>query len=260
MHFPKISVVMPSLNQGKFIARSIHSVLDQNYPALELIVVDGGSADNTVEVLQSCRENVRWISEKDNGQTDAINKGLRMAGGEILAFLNADDLLLPNALNIVAGRFQNHPERLWLTGRCKIVDEQGGEIRSMITRYKNILLSFGSRAMLHVTNYISQPATFWRRAAVDEFGYFDETLHFVMDYEYWLRLWQTHPPLILPQYLAAFRIQSQSKTTSSGHSAAYINEERLVLRRYSRSSLLLAGHDMHRFLMTTAYRVINRKK
>lgn len=257
-NYPKISVIIPSLNQGDFIETAIHSVIGQNYPALELWVIDGGSTDKTLEKLRTLPSSVHWISEKDAGQTDAINKGLRRATGDILAYLNADDVLLPGSLFVVAEAFQNHPNILWLTGRCKIVDRNLRETRSMITLYKNLLLGLKSLTILYITNYISQPSTFWRRELMEEIGYFDENLRFVMDYEYWLRAWQKFPPLVLPRYLAAFRIQPQSKTTSSGHSVTYIREEKDVIQRHTRSWGLIALHDLHRFLMTFAYSVMNR--
>jgi glycosyltransferase involved in cell wall biosynthesis len=256
--YPRISLITPSLNQGKFIEATIQSVLSQNYPNLEYIVMDGGSSDNTVDILKRYSDQLKWVSEKDKGQTDAINKGLRMANGEILAYLNADDVFLPETLFKVAQIFMEHPETMWVTGQCRIVDEDNREIRRLITAYKNFWLRFGQRFMLLITDYISQPATFWRAKALEDFGYPDESLHYAMDYEYWLRLYSKYPPLFIPEYLAAFKIHPHSKNTNAGHKNVYIDEERLAIQRHTNSKLLLTLHDIHRWLMTAVYSIINR--
>ena len=256
--YPKISLITPSLNQGRFIEATIQSVLSQGYPNLEYIVIDGGSSDNTLKVLERYSGQLKWVSEKDDGQTNAINKGLRMASGEILAYLNADDMYLPGTLLKVARHFMERPEVMWLTGQCRIVDEDNREVRKLITAYKNFWLRLAHPAMLLVTDYISQPATFWRSEALDEFGYPDESLHYAMDYEYWLRLYSKYPPLFIPEYLAAFKIHPHSKTTTTGHKDVFIDEERTSIQRHTNSRMMLALHDLHRWLMTSVYAIINR--
>ena len=254
---PRISLITPSLNQGKFIEGTIQSVLSQNYPNLEYIVIDGGSSDNTLEVLERYSSQLKWISEKDDGQTSAINKGLHMANGEIMAYLNADDLLLPRTLFKVARVFMENPEVLWVTGLCRIIDENNREIRRLITAYKNLWLRFSHSSALLITDYISQPSTFWSAKALQEFGYPDESLHYAMDYEYWLRLYSKYPPVLIPEYLAAFKIHPHSKTTTTGHKNAFIDEERAAIERHTHSKLLLGLHDIHRWLMTSVYSIIN---
>lgn len=258
MKYPKISIVTPSLNQGKFIEETILSVLSQDYPCLEYLVMDGGSSDNTLKVLEKYSDNIKWVSEADKGQTDAINKGLRLTDGSIVGYLNADDLLSPGSLWRVAEAFTRHPGVMWVTGRCRIIDGKNNEIRKPITGYKNFLLKLGGFPLLVMTNYISQPSTFWRRDALEEVGFLDESLHFVMDYDYWLRLYSRYPPMFIRDYLASFKIHPMSKTTSTGHRDVYIEEERRVIRRYTRSRWLLLLHDLHRLLMTGAYSVVNR--
>ena len=108
--YPKISIITPSFNQGKFIRDTIESVLNQNYPNLEYFIIDGGSSDNTLDVLRQNQGYLTWVSEKDNGQADAINKGIRMSTGEIITFINSDDYYLPNTLFKVADLFLTHPE------------------------------------------------------------------------------------------------------------------------------------------------------
>ena len=256
--YPKISIITPSLNQGDFIEQTILSVLSQGYPNLEYLILDGGSSDATLGVLERYAGKVSWSSETDKGQTDAINKGLRRATGSIVGYLNADDLLLPGALKKVGEAFTDNPQACWVTGKCRIVDEKNNEIRRPITVYKNTLLGLHSFSLLLMANYISQPATFLRREALESIGYLDENLRYVMDYEYWLRLYSKYPPVFIPEYLAAFKIHQRSKTTSTGHKDIYVEEEKIVVGRYVRSRFQMVVHDAHRFMMTFAYSLMNR--
>lgn len=256
--YPKISLITPSLNQGKFIEETIRSVLAQGYPNLEYIVMDGGSTDNTLEVLERYSTRLKWISEQDDGQTHAINKGFRAASGDILAYLNTDDLLLPGTLLKVAHLFMEYPQVMWVTGQCRITDEDNREIRKLVTAYKNLLLRLRRPALLLMTDYISQPATFWRASLLSDMGFPDESLHYVMDYEYWLRLYAKYPPVFIPEYLAAFKIHPRSKTTSTAHKDIFVEEERAIIQRHTSSRALLLLHDIHRSLMTFVYSLINR--
>lgn len=256
--YPRISIVTPSLNQGEFIGETIRSVLSQEYPNLEYIVMDGGSSDNTLDILRSFSDRVKWVSEKDKGQTDAINKGLHMASGGIVAYLNADDLLLPGSLKKVAGIFMENPDTMWVTGRCRIITETGQETRKLITAYKNLLLRMHRPSLLFITDYVSQPATFWRGSMLGELGYLDESLHYALDYEYFLRLNGKYPLVILPDYLAAFRVHSQSKNARDFHKNVYVDEDRTAVYRHTQSKTLRTLHNIHRWLMTTVYAVMNR--
>jgi glycosyltransferase involved in cell wall biosynthesis len=255
---PRISIITPSFNQGDFIEQTILSVLSQDYPNLEYTVMDGGSSDTTLNILKKYSGKVIWTSEPDQGQTHAINKGLRRATGSIVGYLNADDLLLPGTLKKVMDAFINQPQTWWVTGKCRIVDEENNEIRRPITVYKNTLLGLHTFSLLLMTNYISQPATFWRREALETAGYLDENLRYVMDYEYWLRLYSKYPPVFIPEYLAAFKIHRSSKTTSTGHKDIYVDEEKIVVGRYVRSRFQMFLHNAHRLMMTFAYSLMNR--
>jgi glycosyltransferase involved in cell wall biosynthesis len=255
--YPKISIISPSLNQSQFIARTITSVLSQGYPNFEYIVIDGGSSDSTLEILKSYSDRIIWISEKDNGQAQAINKGIRKASGEIVSYLNSDDVLLPDSLFTVAAFFEAHPEADWVTGRCRNLDAEGREIRRLITYYKNLLLKIKGFNLLIMTNFISQPATFWRTSLTRQVGLFDEDLHYSIDLDYWLRSWKLSPLYVLDDYLAGFRIHKQSKTTSLGHHNIYVEEERKVVRKYSRSGVFLVAHEIHRSLMSLIYSFLN---
>ena len=239
---PKISVITPSFNQGNFIERTILSVIGQDYPNLEYIVVDGGSTDSTLEVLRKYEARLRWISEKDKGQSDAINKGIRMASGDIIAYLNSDDVYEKGALKKAAGFFAANPSAMWVCGRCRIIDVFDKEARAAITRYKNFLLKRYDYNILLITNFISQPATFLRMEAVREFGPFDVTLHRVMDYAYWVKVGGKYRPGIIDDYLAGFRVHGASKTSKEFWRS--FREEYEVAKKHSPSRLINALHYM----------------
>jgi len=249
---PKISIITPSFNQGKYIQSTLDSVLSQGYPNLEYIIMDGGSTDETLDILKRYEGRIIWTSEPDRGQSHAINKGLRLATGEIVAFLNSDDLYLPGALMSAGQFFAAHPQADWLTGKCRIIDERGVEVRRAITMYKNFWLMVNSYSMLLVTNYISQPATFWKKSLIEQAGYIDENLTFTMDLEYWLRLGQKARLFVLNQYLASFRTHLESKTRSATQLGS--DEEWNLVRRYTRSPFWLTLHRWHHGLMNTVYR------
>ncbi len=256
MHtLPKISVITPSLNQAGYIERTIQSVLEQNYPNLDYIVVDGGSTDGTIEILKRYGSRLTWISEKDSGQSDAINKGMSMATGDILAYLNSDDIFEPGALTTVAARFMADPSIMWLTGRCRIIDEDDREVRSIITAYKDLLLDHYRYALLLIANPICQPATFWKKEVTDEIGLFDPDESLVMDYDYWLRIGKRYQPAIMDENLAAFRVHSQSKTSRGRF--LMIQREYAVSRKYSRSVFINVLHYLHAAGMGIAYLIID---
>lgn len=252
---PRITIITPSYNQGMFIEETIDSVLGQDYPDLEYLVMDGGSTDNTIEILKKYEGRLKWVSEKDRGQSDAINKGIRRATGEIIAYLNSDDLYEKGALKKTAEYFINHPESMWLTGRCRIINTDGVEVRKTITAYKNFLLSRYSYNILLVTNFISQPATFIKRKAFGKIGLFDENQHRVMDYDFWLRLGHEHAPGILDDYLAAFRVHPGSKTSSSFKHT--FREEFDVARKHSSSAVINGLHYASYLGICAAYTALD---
>ena len=181
MNDPRITVVTPSFNQGAFLEQTIQSVLNQNYPNLEYMVVDGASTDQSVDIIRRYADRLTyWVSEPDKGQTEAINKGLARATGDILAYVNSDDLYEPGSLAHVAELFTVNPAVDVIYGGCQFIDEQGHPLS------KNEVPSFDLESLL-LGNFIAQPATFWTRSVWERVGRFDESLHYVMDYDYWLR-------------------------------------------------------------------------
>ncbi|MFQ5353946.1 MAG: glycosyltransferase family 2 protein [Thermodesulfobacteriota bacterium] len=255
-NLPRISIITPSYNQGHFIEATIRSVLDQGYPNLEYIVMDGGSTDDTISILKKYDNDLKWVSEPDEGQSHAINKGLAMATGDIVAYLNSDDLYEAGSLQKAADFFTSHPKTMWLTGRCRIIDEQNREFRGFIADYKNFLLARYNYNILLITNFICQPATFLRREAIVELGDFDESQHRVMDYEYWLRIGRKYRPGIINAPLASFRVYRESKTSSSF--TRTFAEELTVARRYSSSLLIDTLHYLSCMAICTAYTVLDR--
>jgi glycosyltransferase involved in cell wall biosynthesis len=255
--FPKISIIVPTLNQAMFIEETIQSVLSQNYPNLELIVLDGGSTDDTLNILRKYEGSILWKSEPDKGQVDAINKGLRMVTGDVVAYLNSDDLYTPNTLLTVGKYFSDHPETKILTGKCWNIDEKGVETRSLIKLYKNFWLLLGIDKWLMILDYVSQPSTFWRTELINEIGFFNDQFRNAMDYDYWLRITRHHKLKFINQYFSKFRIYPTSITSSN--SRAQYDDELRVASQYA-DPLTLFIHKIHADLSCWIYiTFLNRK-
>jgi len=205
----KISIVTPSFNQGEFIERTIQSVVSQSFTDREFIIIDGGSTDQSLEIINKFDADITyWVSEADNGQTHAVNKGFSIASGDILGWLNSDDVFYPGTLQKVADHFSTNPDCDVLYGMADYIDDQDNFIRA----YKTRNWSF---AELKKWCFICQPAVFFRRSVFEEQGQLDESLNYCMDYEYWLRCGQTKPFHYLKDKLAASRLYPENKTIGS---------------------------------------------
>lgn len=249
----KFSIVTPSYNQAGFIERTIRSVLDQRGDfELEYLVIDGGSTDGTQEILERYRGRLSWISEPDAGQVDAIGKGFTRASGEVLAWLNSDDAYLPGALDAVA-RALRQPGARWCFGQCLVVDEADREIRRAISWYKNRLLRRYTLRRLLTKDFISQPATFFRRDLLEEAGPLDPGYRYAMDYELWLRFARLAEPVFIRRDLAAFRWHGASKSSGGYGKAAW--EALAAARCHARPSerLALAEHFLHVVSLVAGY-------
>jgi len=210
---PKITIVTPVLDAASTIGEALASVRGQDYPDVEHVVVDGGSTDGTLDILERA-PGISWTSEPDQGLSDAVNKGVARASGELIGWLNADDFYEPGALRAVGQAYAAHPDARWITGRCRIVDGDGKEIRKPITAYKNALLRRYSFPLLLTQNFISCPATFVHRDAYAEAGPLDTAYRISGDYDVFLRIARRHDPLILERELAAFRMDEGSLSMS----------------------------------------------
>ena len=200
-----ISIITPSYNQSDFIEKNILSVICQNYPDVEHIVVDGGSTDQSVQILQKY-DHLKWISEKDRGQSHAINKGFRRAIGDIIGWLNSDDVYMPGTFFKVERIFEKHPDVDLIFSHCLRIDADD-RVLSMAQgrdpeRYD----------VLKYPNYIPQPTVFFRNKIFQTTGYLFEEYQYVMDFDYWRRISKHHKLMLVNDIFAAFRIHGDSKT------------------------------------------------
>lgn len=203
--YPLVSVITPSFNQARYLEATIQSVLSQDYPRIEYIVIDGASQDGSMEIIKKYENRLAyWVSEKDSGQAEAINKGLAHANGEILAWLNSDDYYLPNTISAVVKTFEENPDVVMLYGDMLAVDEQGKAIN--LLKYKQLSLED-----LLCFQILGQPAVFFRRAAHEKTGGLDPTFHFLLDHHLWIRLAQRGTILYIPQTWAAARYHAEAK-------------------------------------------------
>lgn len=208
---PTISIVTPSLQQGRFIGRTLFSVLRQKYPALEYVVQDGGSSDGTLDVLEAFGPLLtRWISEPDDGQADAINRGFAHTSGEIMCWLNSDDLLLPGSLAYVARYFTEHPEIDVVYGHRLLIDESDRQIGTWI-------LPAHSDLALTLADHIPQETVFWRRRIWDAAGaQVDRSFTYALDWDLLLRFHAAGAKMVsLPRYLGAFRVHDEQKSVTA---------------------------------------------
>lgn len=239
---------MANYNGERFLEESLKSVISQRSDGvdLEFIVMDGGSKDGSMAILERYRAGIDLlVSEKDKGPADAIAKGLRKATGEVVCWLNADDCYYPGALKRVAEVMEVHPGKAVCFGHCPIVDEHGHEIRKGITLFKEMFFPFSGRFTIQCINYISQPATFFRRTAWQKIGQ-DMRTDFVAawDYDLWLRLWRHGGAVWLKNPPLAF-FRWHERSISGQHFHKQFREEWLVTvadcGRFSLQSLIHLG-------------------
>jgi glycosyltransferase involved in cell wall biosynthesis len=205
---PLVSVVTPSYNQAAYLETTIRSVLEQDYPSVEYFVMDGGSTDGSVDLIRKYADRLSgWVSEKDRGQGDAINKGLARADGEIVAWLNSDDYYLPRAISAAVNAFEQNPETAFVYGDMLAVDQSGQTLNLLQYRQYSLedLLCF---------QIIGQPAVFFRREAYEQAGRLDINFHYMLDHLLWIRMARESKVVYIPQTWAAARFHPQAKNRS----------------------------------------------
>ncbi len=208
MPFPKVTIVTPSYNQASFLEQALQSVLSQGYPNLEYIVVDGGSADGSAEIIAKCADQLAWwVSEKDRGQAEGINKGLARATGEIVAWLNSDDLYQPDAIAGAVAAFEAAPEAGMVFSDVLAIDGAGKPINCM--RYGDWGLD-----ELMTFHIIGQPGVFMRRSVLAQAGFLDLDYHYLLDHHLWLRMAQYAPIRHVPAVWAAGRFHAEAKNVA----------------------------------------------
>jgi glycosyltransferase involved in cell wall biosynthesis len=253
---PSPSLVTPCLNAEATLRQALASVREQTADLqVEHLVIDGGSTDGSLEILRSA-PGVRSISEPDRGLSDAMNKGIRMATGDVVGWLNADDLYRPGALARVVEAFTARPGALWLTGACEIIDRDGHEIRRAVTAYKRLLLSHYSFPLFLTQNFIASPSTFVRRTAFDEVGMFDERFRYSMDYDMWLRLARREAPIVLGgDALASFRM-AKGSLSMSGFERQFVEHAENAREHGEGHRLAVAANRVSSRAIVLAYRLL----
>ena len=218
---PLVTIVTPSYNQGHFLEATLRSVLEQDYPNIEYLVVDGASTDNSVEIIRKYADKITWwVSEKDSGQSDAVNKGLHRAHGEIVGWLNSDDVYLPGAVSAAVAAFQSNPAAPVVYGDALAIDADGKTFNVMHNRQYSLvdLLAF---------NIICQPAAFMRRSVLEQVDYLNPVYHLLMDHLLWINMARVGTLVHLPQTWAAARYHDRAKNRTFG--AAYGREAKVLI-------------------------------
>lgn len=229
---PKISIVTPSFNQDKYLKKTIFSVLNQNYPNLEYIIIDGGSDDNSVKIIKEYQKYLTyWISENDRGQAHAINKGLKRSKGDIIAWLNSDDIYLPGTLHNIANNYKKNNESNFFYGHCVLINKD------------DIIIDYLYTCNLDYAMYVSganlfQGSVFWKRSLHDKYGGVDESMQYAMEYELFDKFFKYEKGSYVNKALAGFRIHDESKGSIIG----YVGKEELYKLRgtvYKHKSTIL---------------------
>ena len=208
MKYPKISIVTVSYNQCEFIEDNIKSVIEQNYPNVEHIIIDAGSTDGTLYILKKYDKYLNWISEPDKGQSDGLNKGFKKATGEIIGWINSDDKLTPNSLNTVGEYFRKNEDEIAVVGNLNLIDVKSNLIRTLIGS------PYVYKDMLNNRRGVTQGSTFFKKTIFEKIGYLDESLHFAMDFDLFLRISSIKTVPFINTTLAELRIQPNAKTTN----------------------------------------------
>ncbi len=250
-NYPKISIVVPAYNKAKYIEQTLQSIIDQDYPNLEVLLFDPGSTDGTLEIIKEQINRhpkiFKLFYKQDKGQLDAINQGFQASSGKIIAYINADDAYLPNAFKKVVTFFTNYPQHKWVVGYCNIIDSHNRTISPFVTQYKNLLLRWNSFLGLLLVNYINQPAVFLSKQTYVDFGPFTGNEKYILEYAMWLKLGQKEMPGILKTNLASFRLIPDS-ISATQYQELLLHDDYEIIKSYTKNPLLLGIHQLHNYV------------
>jgi glycosyltransferase involved in cell wall biosynthesis len=259
----RFSVITANYNGGAFLEKTILSILAQKHPSVELeyIVVDGKSTDNSPDIIRRYADEIDCcIMEADTGPAHAINKGFAAATGEIVSWLNADDLYFEDTLLRIKSTMTQHPAAAFCFGRCMIIDRKDNEIRKFITRFKELFFPFSSRFTFQCINYISQPALFFRRSAMKRAGFLDEKLVAAWDYDYFIRLWRQGKGVrVEGSPLAGFRWHEES-IGSQNFQVQFKEELNSAVNDAGHFSLQAFLHHFVRWTIVGIYTMMQKQK
>jgi glycosyltransferase involved in cell wall biosynthesis len=255
--WPRISIVTPSFNQGQFLEETIRSILLQGYPNLEYLIVDGGSTDDSVEIIRKYQEHLSfWVSEPDSGQSDAINKGFARCSGELMNWINSDDVLTPGALQVVAEAFGSEPDAGVFVGAAAHVNHRGRKFAERWPTLEQINQPIDWRK-----NYFFQPSAFFRRSIWEATGPLNQNLHYVMDVDFWIRAKQHCRFALIEQILSCAREHASAKTTSQ--QPAMFGELAWVQSQYGGADIIRRDmtevyHNLRIVMDSRLYRFVRR--
>lgn len=258
MNRPKISIVVPSYNKKQYIRRTLDSIFSQSYKNFEVIIQDGGSTDGTMKIIRSFERryprNIRSESKKDGGQLDAINKGLKKAKGDLLAFINADDVYEnDDAFASVVSSYLINTQALWFAGKGKIINQNDKEIARFWSFIKNWLIDINSyRFLLWTSNYLYQPSVFLTRRGYSKLRKFDGVYGYVFEYAAWLKLGRTSMPVVVDKILSSFRISRENM--SSMYYEHLFKKDIEIVKKFTDNWLIIYTHKLNNFA-----RILTRK-
>lgn len=244
---PRISIVIPSYNKVDYIGETLQSILDQDYENLEVIIQDPGSTDGSLKIIEKYVKKYpkvfKLYKEKDRGQLDAINKGFKKAKGDIVTYINADDVYESGAFRTVGEYFNKNPKTQWLAGMGRVINDKGQEIAKSVTTYKNLLLLTNIYPLLLITNYLIQPSVFLSKNAWEKNGPFRGKTKFIMEYEMWLRIGKYQMPSVIRRYLSSFRMSDDNISATQFENT--LKEDGRIVKKHTNSKLILTLHSLH---------------